>query len=154
MTRSIRWRATVRRGWNGRASLPDGHIKVRYDDFTTVTRSHSVPAPTRDADAIAARAVALLEKTNAGVRPVRLLGVSMHNLANPDDPIDHPAAPPVRRHVTAAPPPGRRLTRVYKLPTRLGRRGAAARQDFPRDDPPRSAGSRRRQSASTKGDSQ
>jgi DNA polymerase-4 len=68
-------------------------IKVRYDDFTTVTRSHSVPVPTRDADAIAVRAVALLEKTSAGVRPVRLLGVSMHNLANPDDPIDHPPLP-------------------------------------------------------------
>jgi len=68
-------------------------IKVRYDDFTTVTRSHSVPVPTRDADAIAVRAVALLEKTNAGVRPVRLLGVSMHNLANPDDSIDYPPLP-------------------------------------------------------------
>jgi DNA polymerase-4 len=68
-------------------------IKVRYDDFTTVTRSHSVPVPTRDADAIAGRAVALLEKTNAGVRPVRLLGVSMHNLANPDDPVDYPPLP-------------------------------------------------------------
>ena len=49
-------------------------IKVRYDDFTTITRSHSDAEPTRDADAIAARAVALLDKTEAGRRPVRLLG--------------------------------------------------------------------------------
>ena len=55
-------------------------IKVRYDDFTTITRSHSDPRPTRDADAIAARALALLDKTDAGRRPVRLLGVSVHNL--------------------------------------------------------------------------
>jgi DNA polymerase-4 len=59
-------------------------IKVRYDDFTTITRSQSDPKPTRDADAIAARAVALLEKTDAGRRPVRLLGVSVHNLGDSD----------------------------------------------------------------------
>jgi DNA polymerase-4 len=55
-------------------------IKVRYSDFTTITRSHSKVPPTRDADDIAARAVGLLERTEAGRRPVRLLGVSMHNL--------------------------------------------------------------------------
>jgi DNA polymerase-4 len=55
-------------------------IKVRYSDFTTITRSHSAP-PTRDEAAIASRAVALLDKTEAGRRPVRLLGVSVHNFA-------------------------------------------------------------------------
>ena len=60
-------------------------IKVRYDDFTTITRSHSEFKPTREADRIAARAVALLEKTDAGRRPVRLLGVSVHNLEDSDD---------------------------------------------------------------------
>ena len=59
-------------------------IKVRYHDFTTITRSQSDPRPTRDADAIAARAVALLEKTEAGRTPVRLLGVSVHNLEETD----------------------------------------------------------------------
>jgi DNA polymerase-4 len=59
-------------------------IKVRYDDFTTVTRSQSEARPTRDADAIAARAVALLDKTEAGRRPVRLLGASVHNLEESD----------------------------------------------------------------------
>jgi DNA polymerase-4 len=68
-------------------------IKVRYDDFTTITRSHSAPVPTRDGDTIAERAVALLEKTSAGVRPIRLLGVSVHNLANPDDPAEYPPLP-------------------------------------------------------------
>ena len=51
-------------------------LKVRYADFTTVTRSHTA-GPTRDEAAIAERAVALLDKTNAGQRPVRLLGVSV-----------------------------------------------------------------------------
>jgi DNA polymerase-4 len=59
-------------------------IKVRYDDFTTITRSHSEPRPTRDADGIAARALALLDKTEAGRRPVRLLGASVHNLEESD----------------------------------------------------------------------
>ena len=59
-------------------------IKVRYDDFTTITRSQSEPTPTRDAEGIARRAVALLEKTDAGRRPVRLLGVSVHNLEESD----------------------------------------------------------------------
>ncbi len=63
-------------------------IKVRYDDFTTITRSHSAP-PTRDEADLTARAVRLLEKTAVGQRPVRLLGVSVHNFcteAAPDDP--------------------------------------------------------------------
>ena len=53
-------------------------IKVRYDDFTTITRSHSGP-PTDNADEIVRRAVDLLSKTEAGRRPVRLLGAGVHN---------------------------------------------------------------------------
>ncbi len=34
---------------------------------------------------IAARACALLDRTDAGKRPVRLLGVSVHNLSDPND---------------------------------------------------------------------
>jgi DNA polymerase-4 len=60
-------------------------IKVRYSDFSTVTRSHSRVPATRDADDISSRAVALLERTQAGQRPVRLLGVSVHNLVDPSD---------------------------------------------------------------------
>jgi DNA polymerase-4 len=67
-------------------------IKVRYSDFTTITRSHSSLA-TRDADDIAARAVALLERTDVAARPVRLLGVSVHKLVDPGAPTDEPALP-------------------------------------------------------------
>ncbi len=59
-------------------------IKVRYSDFTTVTRSHTT-SPTRDAPDVAARAVHLLAKTDAGTRPVRLLGVSVHNFCGETD---------------------------------------------------------------------
>ena len=59
-------------------------IKVRYDNFTTVTRSHSA-LPTRDEADLTTRAVRLLDKTDAGVRPVRLLGVSVHNFRGDND---------------------------------------------------------------------
>jgi DNA polymerase-4 len=55
-------------------------IKVRYSDFTTITRSHTEPA-SRDEDAIVRRAIALLDRTEAGRRPIRLLGVSVHNFS-------------------------------------------------------------------------
>ncbi len=55
-------------------------IKVRYSDFTTVTRSHTAQPATRDAAAFAARSAALLERTDAARRPVRLLGVGAHGL--------------------------------------------------------------------------
>jgi DNA polymerase-4 len=64
-------------------------LKVRYADFTTVTRSASGP-PTHDRDEVTGRALALLERTEAGRRPVRLLGVSAHTLA------DRAEAPPAR----------------------------------------------------------
>jgi DNA polymerase-4 len=55
-------------------------IKVRYSDFTTVTRSHTAAPPTRDPARIAERALALLARTQAGSRPVRLLGAGAHGL--------------------------------------------------------------------------
>jgi DNA polymerase-4 len=62
-------------------------LKVRYHDFETITRSETRLPHTRDPEQIARRAVALLEKTEAGRRPVRLLGVSLHGLsAAPDAP--------------------------------------------------------------------
>jgi DNA polymerase IV len=70
-------------------------IKVRYDDFTTITRSHSAD-PTRDETAIVDRAIALLERTDAAHRPVRLLGVSVQNFAT--------SAEPIARRVRQRPP--------------------------------------------------
>lgn len=55
-------------------------IKIRYEDFTTITRSRTLPTPTADAARIAAAAKALLDQTEAGRRPVRLVGVTISNL--------------------------------------------------------------------------
>ena len=59
-------------------------VKVRYSDFTTITRSHSESKPTRDGEAVVSRVLALLEKTEVGARPIRLLGVSVSNLEDSD----------------------------------------------------------------------
>lgn len=55
-------------------------LKVRYDDFETVTRSLTLMDYTNNAKDIAETAVALLKETQAGVRPVRLLGISVSSL--------------------------------------------------------------------------
>jgi DNA polymerase IV len=55
-------------------------IKVRYADFKTVTRSHTLSVATDDADVIASWAVELMARTDAGRRPVRLLGVRVQGL--------------------------------------------------------------------------
>ena len=66
-------------------------IKVRYSDFTTITRSHTERA-TRDEEHIVGRALTLVERTEAGRRAVRLLGVSVHNLC--ETPESEPEGPP------------------------------------------------------------
>jgi DNA polymerase IV len=55
-------------------------VKVRYPDFTTVTRSRTFALPTADANRIGAAAKALLRRTEAARRKVRLLGVSASTL--------------------------------------------------------------------------
>jgi len=71
--------------WLARAKLVARSIgiKVRYAGFETVTRSHTLSVPTDDGDLIASWAVTLLEKTEAGKRPVRLLGAKVFNLTQP-----------------------------------------------------------------------
>jgi DNA polymerase IV len=56
-------------------------IKVRLDDWTTVTRAHSLPEPTRDAELVSAHALRLLA-AYAPERPVRLLGVRVAGLSS------------------------------------------------------------------------
>lgn len=55
-------------------------IKVRYADFTTVTRSHTLSRATSDPDVISSWATELLQRTQAGRRPVRLLGARVNGL--------------------------------------------------------------------------
>ena len=51
-------------------------IKVRLDDFTTITRARTIAEPTNDADVVARVAIDLLREY-APARPVRLLGVRL-----------------------------------------------------------------------------
>lgn len=55
-------------------------IKVRYDDFETVTRSTSFNRYIVDAVDIVESAKLLLNKTQAGERKIRLLGITISNL--------------------------------------------------------------------------
>jgi DNA polymerase IV len=64
---------------NGRAGRTIA-IKVRLDDWTTVTRARTIERPTCDAELVGAEALELLERY-APARPVRLLGVRVAGLA-------------------------------------------------------------------------
>jgi DNA polymerase-4 len=64
---------------HGRSGRTIG-IKVRLDDWTTVTRAHTLPEPTCDPELVGSHALALLEQY-APARPVRLLGVRVAGLA-------------------------------------------------------------------------
>jgi DNA polymerase-4 len=66
----------AKRGISGRTVT----VKVRYGDFTTVTRGRTLPWPTSSGQEIAGHARALLRRTEAASRPVRLLGVTLSNL--------------------------------------------------------------------------
>lgn len=55
-------------------------LKIRYGDFTTITRSVSCKSEISSAQAILSHIPELLNKTEAGSRPIRLLGVSASNL--------------------------------------------------------------------------
>lgn len=56
-------------------------IKVKYSDFTQVTRSVTRPWPLDDEHQVAQQVSALAQRTEAGQRPVRLLGVTVSGLA-------------------------------------------------------------------------
>jgi DNA polymerase-4 len=62
-------------------------IKVRLDDFTTVTRAHTVAEPTCDPALVSEVALALLAQY-APARPVRLLGVRVAGLRAHSAPAD------------------------------------------------------------------
>jgi nucleotidyltransferase/DNA polymerase involved in DNA repair len=55
-------------------------LKLRYEDFTTITRQTTLRSPTSDGALIRAQARALLEQHLDPQRAVRLLGVGVHNL--------------------------------------------------------------------------
>lgn len=58
-------------------------VKVRYGDFTTLTRARSLTDPTASIRTITAIAKQLLRQTEAGDQPVRLLGVTASGFEQP-----------------------------------------------------------------------
>lgn len=59
-------------------------LKVRYRDFSTVTRSVTLPFPVFDREEIFAHVPRLLHATEAGRKKVRLLGISLAKLTEKD----------------------------------------------------------------------
>ena len=60
-------------------------LKVKYADFTQITRAVTLPEPVNDSAEIYAAACRLLGKTEVGRRPVRLIGVSLSQLTSPEN---------------------------------------------------------------------
>jgi len=60
-------------------------LKVTYDDFTRITRSLTLPAVTDDGGKIYQVALDLLEKTELGKKPIRLLGIYLSQLNIPGE---------------------------------------------------------------------
>ena len=57
-------------------------LKVKFADFTIITRSKSVPAPIRDCRAFEAAGQALLSTLVPAPKGIRLLGLGLHNLTD------------------------------------------------------------------------
>ncbi len=57
-------------------------LKVRYSDFTTITRSITLDGPCHDQHELFMHARNLLRRTEAGFRKVRLVGISISNIEN------------------------------------------------------------------------
>ena len=57
-------------------------LKIRYGDFTTITRSISCKTEFFSTQEILSYLPDLLAKSEAGSRPIRLLGVSVSNLVH------------------------------------------------------------------------
>ncbi|MBC6413583.1 MAG: DNA polymerase IV [Chromatiales bacterium] len=57
-------------------------LKVKYADFQQVTRSHTLDHPLTGLQEMWAIILGLLQKTQAGKRPIRLLGIAVSNLCS------------------------------------------------------------------------
>jgi DNA polymerase-4 len=76
-------------GWELRQQKLKGYtvqVKVRYPDFSVVTREATLSSPTDQGMDIYQTAIKLLQKTEAREKRARLLGVGISNLRHRDDP--------------------------------------------------------------------
>ena len=63
-------------------------LKVKYGDFTLVTRSKSFTGPVQDLEAFTSAGQALLSQLHPLSKGIRLLGLGLHNLA--ESPLEEP----------------------------------------------------------------
>ncbi len=75
------WSYCERTGMSGRTVT----VKIKYADFQIVTRSRSLPAPVASRDELARTSVALVRTIFPLEKRVRLLGVSLSNMAERAD---------------------------------------------------------------------
>jgi DNA polymerase-4 len=62
-------------------------LKIKYNDFTSITRSRTLFHPTYDSSLIFQIASELLYRdTLVGSKPVRLIGISVKNLIHEEEP--------------------------------------------------------------------
>lgn len=59
-------------------------LKIKFSDFTQITRNQSFSNPVSDLDTIIETARQLLEKVSFEEKPVRLLGISLSNFGEPE----------------------------------------------------------------------
>ncbi|GGB80045.1 DNA polymerase IV [Dyadobacter sediminis] len=59
-------------------------LKIKFSDFTQITRNHSFNNPVGDLDTIIETVRQLLEKVNFEEKTVRLLGISLSNFGEPE----------------------------------------------------------------------
>ncbi len=57
-------------------------LKVKYHDFTLITRRRTLPYYIDEGSSIATEAFSLIGRTQIGSRPVRLVGISISNLSD------------------------------------------------------------------------
>ncbi len=60
-------------------------LKVKYNDFTQITRAHSCNHLIQESDQLMQLVPELIKKTELGKRPCRLLGLSVSNLNNQNE---------------------------------------------------------------------
>ena len=63
------------------------HLKVRFPDFSTITRSVTLPGPVDTSHDLYETAILLLKRTAVGGRPVRLLGLGAGSVVQASRPL-------------------------------------------------------------------
>ena len=74
-------RTLVNKGYSARTVT----LKIKYSDFSQITRSHTLPKPLTGFKQMLATATTLIDKTDIGKRSIRLLGVSVSKLCRSNE---------------------------------------------------------------------